>query len=171
MAIVFTNGYRISPIGALYDFSSFTFGMGTFVTGAIGPTYQQLLAYYTASATWASNTTYFTSSKFGFQIWTVPQTTTYEIEIAGSRSGKNYFPTTNQWKFVTVTFKDSTNTMKLYVDGNLVDTNTNVTASYTSENLFIGAHYSGGVNTSYWDGYISVVKIYTSVKIIECNIL
>ncbi len=36
------------------NFFSFTFGMGTFVTGAIGPTYQQLLTYYTASAQWAS---------------------------------------------------------------------------------------------------------------------
>ncbi len=90
MAIQFTGGQVKfnANLYALYDFSSFTFGMGTFVTGAIGPTYQQLLTYYTASAQWASNTQYFTSSKFGFQIWTAPATSTYEIEVAGSRAGR-----------------------------------------------------------------------------------
>ncbi len=90
MAIQFTGG-RVkfnANLYALYDFSSFTFGMGTFVTGAIGPTYPQLLTYYTASAPWAVNTQYFTSSKFGFQIWTVPANGTYEIEVAGSRAGR-----------------------------------------------------------------------------------
>jgi hypothetical protein len=90
MAIQFTGGQVKfnANLYALYDFSSFTFGMGTFVTGAIGPTYQQLLTYYTASAQWASNTQYFTSSKFGFQIWTAPANGTYEIEVAGSRAGR-----------------------------------------------------------------------------------
>ena len=90
--IQFTN-MTITPnppklLDALYSFSAFTFGMGTFVTGAIGPTYQQLLTYYTASASWASTSTYFTSSNFGFQIWTVPTTATYNIEVAGSRAGR-----------------------------------------------------------------------------------
>jgi hypothetical protein len=90
MAIQFTGGQVTfnGNLYALYDFSSFTFGMGTFVTGSIGPTYQQLLTYYTASAPWASNTQYFTSSKFGFQIWTAPANGTYEIEVAGSRAGR-----------------------------------------------------------------------------------
>jgi hypothetical protein len=87
--IQFTNmTITPNPKNVLYDFTSFTFGMGTFVTGAIGPTYQQLLTYYTASAQWASNTQYFTSSKFGFQIWTAPATATYTIEVAGSRAGR-----------------------------------------------------------------------------------
>lgn len=90
--IQFTN-MTITPnppkaLDALYNFSAFTFGMGTFVTGAIGPTYQQLLTYYTASAPWAATSTYFTSSNFGFQIWTVPATATYNIEVAGSRAGR-----------------------------------------------------------------------------------
>ena len=70
------------------------------------------------------------------------------------------FPT-NQWKFVTVTFNDTTNTMKLYVNGVLVDTNTNATASYTAENTFIGAHYNGS-NVSFWNGYIPQVYIFTN---------
>ena len=87
--IQFTNmTITPNPRNVLYDFTSFTYGMGTFVTGAIGPTYQQLLTYYTASAQWASNTQYFTSSKFGFQIWTAPATATYTIEVAGSRAGR-----------------------------------------------------------------------------------
>ena len=89
MAITFTNmTITPNPRNELYSFNSFTFGMGTFVTGSIGPTYQQLLTYYTASAQWAATPTYFTSSKFGFQIWTVPTTATYEIEVAGSRAGR-----------------------------------------------------------------------------------
>lgn len=71
------------------------------------------------------------------------------------------FPT-NEWKFVTVTFNDSSSTMKLYVNGVLVDTNTNATASYTAEDTFIGAHYSGGSNVSFWNGYIPQVYIYSN---------
>ena len=88
---------------------------------------------------------------------------TLSAGIAGNYTYVNSpsFPT-NQWKFVTVTFKDSTNTMKLYINGSLVDTNTNATASYTAENTFIGAHYSGGSNVSFWNGYIPQVYIYLS---------
>jgi hypothetical protein len=87
--IQFTNmTITPNPKNVLYDFTSFTFGMGTFVTGAIGPTYQQLLTYYTASAPWAATSTNFTSSNFGFQIWTAPETATYTIEVAGSRAGR-----------------------------------------------------------------------------------
>lgn len=71
------------------------------------------------------------------------------------------FPT-GVWRFVSMTFNDSTNTMKLYINGVLVNTNTNVTQSYTAQNTYIGSHYFGGNPVSFWNGYISQVNIYKS---------
>lgn len=70
------------------------------------------------------------------------------------------FPT-NQWKFVSMTFNDTTNTMKLYINGALVDTNTSVTQTYTAENTYIGSHFNGAA-VSFWNGYIPQVYIYKS---------
>ena len=67
---------------------------------------------------------------------------------------------TNTWYMVSMSFNDSTNTMKLYVNGSLVNTNTNVTQTYTSESMYVGAHFYGGVNTSFFQGYISQVYLY-----------
>lgn len=79
----------------------------------------------------------------------------YTVVSSGS------FPT-GVWKFVSVTFNDSANTMKLYINGSLVNTNSSVTQTYTSQNTYIGAHYFGGP-TSFWNGYISAVSIYDRV--------
>ncbi len=68
----------------------------------------------------------------------------------------------NTWKHVAMTFNTTSNTMTLYVDGIQVNQNTNVTANYTAQNTFIGSHFSGGVNVSFWNGYIAQVKIYNS---------
>lgn len=87
-----TGGININsnPIATssegLYDFTSFTFTNAT-ATGRNGPTYAQMLAAYTSSATWASNTSYFTSSIRGIQNWTVPQTAQYRITAAGAKGG------------------------------------------------------------------------------------
>ena len=57
------------------------------VTGALGTT---ILASYTGSSSgsYFSNPLYFTTGSFqGYQIWTVPQTATYRIELAGARGG------------------------------------------------------------------------------------
>lgn len=91
MAIEFTNGFTISPnINSLYDFTTFTF-TNVGVVGSNPPTLAQFLGSYTGSATWASNTAYFTTQSGifrGYQLWTVPQTATYEIEVAGASSGR-----------------------------------------------------------------------------------
>lgn len=68
----------------------------------------------------------------------------------------------NVWKHVTLTFNDSINTMKIYLDGNLISQNTNVTTSYISETLRIGSHFSSSP-ISFWSGKISKVKIYDNV--------
>lgn len=72
------------------------------------------------------------------------------------------FPT-NTWKHVAVTFNDNSNTMKLYVNGVEVDQNTNVTASYTAQNTFIGSHF-GVSPVSFFIGHISQVNIYTNAQ-------
>ncbi len=66
----------------------------------------------------------------------------------------------NVWKFVTMTFNDNTNTMKLFINGTLVDSNSSVSQTYTAQNTYIGAHYNGSP-VSFWNGYISAVSIYS----------
>ena len=89
MAITFTNGITVGQL-ALYPFTTFTFTNVT-VTGSNPPLLSQFLASYTGSNSWTANTAYFTtqSGYQGYQVWTVPQTATYEIEVAGASSGRN----------------------------------------------------------------------------------
>jgi hypothetical protein len=89
MAITFSNGFIIGATTALYPFTSFTFTSAR-VSGSTGPLGTTLLAAYTGSSSgsYFSNPQYFTTGSFqGYQIWTVPQTATYEIEAAGARGG------------------------------------------------------------------------------------
>ena len=53
--------------------------------------------------------------------------------------------------------------MRLYVDGQLVDSNESVSGTFPFENLYIGSHFTTQP-VSFWDGYISTVTIYSSVK-------
>jgi hypothetical protein len=79
---------------SLYAFTSQTFTSAG-VSGSTGPTYAQMLAAYTGSATWAATSSYFTSSQQGYQVWTVPQSGYYDIEAAGSRSSQSTYPTSS----------------------------------------------------------------------------
>jgi hypothetical protein len=93
MAITFLNGFTIGPT-ELYPFNSFTFTT-TGISGSTGPTYNQLMVAYTGSTSgsYFSNRLYFTTGAFnGYQVWTVPQTATYEVEIAGAASGVSSYP-------------------------------------------------------------------------------
>ncbi len=83
--------------------------------------------------------------------------------VGGSYTDVSYgsFPL-NTWKQVAMTFNTTSNTMRLYVNGVQVSQNTNVTSNYTAQNTFIGSHFYGGNNVSFWDGYIAQVKIYTT---------
>lgn len=75
---------------------------------------------------------------------------------------KTSFPS-GVWKHVALTFNDTTNTMTLYIDGVEVNKNTNVTQSYIgSQTERIGAHEFGGNPVSFWDGRISIVRVYTT---------
>ena len=79
---------------ALYPFTSFTFTT-VGVSGSLGPSGSVLLAAYTGSSSgsYFSNPEYFTTGSFrGYQIWTVPETATYEIEVAGAASGVSSYP-------------------------------------------------------------------------------
>jgi len=93
MAIEFSNGFTIGAI-ELYPFTSFTFTTaGT--SGSTGPLGTRLLATYTGSSSgsYFSNPSYFTTGSFqGYQIWTVPETANYEIEVAGAASGVSSYP-------------------------------------------------------------------------------
>jgi Glycine rich protein len=100
--ITFSKGFTITPLSnTLYPFSAFTFTTAG-VSGSTGPTLAQMLAAYTGSTSgsYFSNPTYFTTGSFpGYQVWTVPATATYEIEIAGSRSSIATYPSSASGSF------------------------------------------------------------------------
>lgn len=94
MAISFIGGSLSIGPEALYPFQSFRFTTAG-ITGSIGPSGSAILAAYTGSSSGShfSNPTFFTTGSFqGYQIWTVPQTATYEIEVAGAASGLTNYP-------------------------------------------------------------------------------
>ena len=89
MGISFIGGSLSIGAASLYPFTSFMFTTAR-ASGSIGPSGSAILAEYTGSSSgsYFSNPTFFTTGSFqGYQIWTVPQTATYEIEVAGSRAG------------------------------------------------------------------------------------
>jgi hypothetical protein len=95
MGIEFRGGSLLIGSPALYPFTSFTFTtIG--ISGSTGPLGTALLAAYTGSSSgsYFSNRTFFTTGSFqGYQIWTVPENATYEIEVAGAASGISSYPT------------------------------------------------------------------------------
>lgn len=94
-----TSGFNVSRrrggAAALYSFTSATFTPGGQV-GRFGPSLAQAISGLTGTEvdTWKNNTLYFNTSS-GIQLWTVPVTGTYRIEVWGARGGNgtnnNYF--------------------------------------------------------------------------------
>jgi hypothetical protein len=76
------------------------------------------------------------------------------------------FPTA-VWRHVVLTFDDTSNTMRLYINGTQVSQNTGVTQSYVSEIERIGAHFFSGNPVSFWDGKIAEVRVYTEALAAE----
>lgn len=75
----------------LYTFTNFTFTNGNILGASSGNLVQFKANYNTSGNTWLNDTNYYNVTKPGFQVWTVPQTGTYEIEVAGSRSSLNTY--------------------------------------------------------------------------------
>lgn len=73
----------------LYAFTNFTFTTANIVGSTAGNLTQFKANYNTGSNTWINSTSYYNITTPGFQVWTVPATGTYEIEVAGSRSGNS----------------------------------------------------------------------------------
>ncbi|MBL7698984.1 MAG: hypothetical protein JNK79_12545 [Chitinophagaceae bacterium] len=67
----------------------------------------------------------------------------------------------NTWTHVAVTFHNPSNTMRLYRDGNLVATNTSVTANYTGESMYIGS-WQGSM--SFFEGRLDEVRIWNVAR-------
>lgn len=89
MSISFIGGNLTIGPTALYPFTSFMFTTAR-ASGSLGPSGSAILAAYTGSSSgsYFSNPQYFTTGSFqGYQIWTVPQTATYRVELAGARGG------------------------------------------------------------------------------------
>ena len=87
------NGVAIGDTisSGLYAFTTFTF-QTTNIVGNAGPTLGNCYSFYSnVGNTWLQNNSYFNVLARGYQVWTVPDTGTYEIEAAGSRSGLNQY--------------------------------------------------------------------------------
>ena len=65
----------------------------------------------------------------------------------------------NEWVNVCVTFDDGGQTMNLYVNGSLVDSNSTVSLHFIKENMYIGSHFNGSP-VSFFEGFIGHVSIY-----------
>ena len=89
----FTPTPSVTP-NALYGFSAFTFTTGGVTNGANGPTLVQLQSAYSAES-WTQNTSFLNVVTQGYQLWTVPQTGTYEFEVAGAQAGSVTYPSSS----------------------------------------------------------------------------
>jgi hypothetical protein len=75
----------------LYSFTNFTFTNGNILGATSGNTLQFLSNYSNVGNTWITSNVYYRVTTPGYQVWTVPQTAVYEIEVAGSRSTLNTY--------------------------------------------------------------------------------
>jgi len=73
-------------INILYPMTTFTFTNCGFI-GSTGPSLEQCLNNY-SSTIWIKNKNYFNMIKQGIQIWTVPKTGIYNIEVGGASCGE-----------------------------------------------------------------------------------
>ena len=74
-----------TPVGPLYTFTSFVFSNAS-GTSNTGPTYTQVKSAYSATS-WTQNSSYLNVVTQGYQLWTVPQTGSYTIQVAGAAGG------------------------------------------------------------------------------------
>lgn len=78
------KGNNSWPAMELYPFTTHTFTTAS-TNGRLGPTLATLQSAY-AGQPWASNSAFFSQGRAqGYQVWTVPASGTYEIEVAGAR--------------------------------------------------------------------------------------
>jgi len=78
--------YASLPVN-LYAFTSFVFSNAG-ATGNVGPTYSQVNTRYSGTS-WTQNQAYLDVQTQGFQLWTVPTTGNYTIEVAGAAGGSS----------------------------------------------------------------------------------
>lgn len=69
---------------SLFSFTTYTFTNAS-ATGRNGPTLAQAQTAYSGQV-WLSS--YFTIVTQGYQVWTIPTTATYRIEVGGARGGR-----------------------------------------------------------------------------------
>lgn len=84
-----TSTGTAEPSG-LYNFTTFTF-TNAGATGRFGPTLSNCTSSYnTSTYPWILDTAYFNVVTQGYQLWTVPITGSYEIEVVGAAGGPGY---------------------------------------------------------------------------------
>jgi hypothetical protein len=81
---------KAKPVTSLYSFTTHTF-TNAGATGRTGPIISQVRSSY-SSATWAQNASYLNMTTQGIQEWTVPETKSYTITVAGAAGGTSRTP-------------------------------------------------------------------------------
>jgi hypothetical protein len=82
--------------------------------------------------------------------------------FGGAGSSAHFYLIANKWQHL-VAIKD-TNSIMVYVDGNLIDEHDDIPISYDNPpNLVIGAWYNSGNLTRYWKGDFDDIRIYNRV--------
>ena len=81
---------KAKPVTSLYSFTTHTF-TNAGATGRTGPIISQVRSSY-SSATWAQNASYLNMTTQGIQEWTVPETNSYTITVAGAAGGTSRTP-------------------------------------------------------------------------------
>jgi hypothetical protein len=81
-------GLNLTPT-MLFPFSSFTFTCAG-LAGAAGPTLAQIRSAYVGTS-WTQNTSFMNMTTQGIQLWTVPVTGLYTIQLAGAAGNSTKF--------------------------------------------------------------------------------
>jgi len=111
----------------------------------------------------------------GGDYWSVQLTSTYGLELCDSRltTPCNYTATTiddGEWHHVAVVHDDAADTVKLYIDGVALVTNTAAAGGGTPHNILntdiqIGRKYVSGIDSEYFYGMIDEIAVYNRALI------
>jgi hypothetical protein len=89
--ITIGSGISFEAAPFLYPFTNFTFTNGNIIGSTSGNTTRFLANYSNVGNTWITSSSYYRVTTPGYQVWTVPESAIYEIEVAGSRSSLNTY--------------------------------------------------------------------------------
>jgi len=100
-----------------------------------------------------------TNSNYSIDVYSHSQSSSARVSINGS----NYINKNNEWYHILCTYDKNTNTMKVYINGILIGTDTSGSAitQTSSMNLTVGKNLSTHTSSSFWNsGDIDQLRIF-----------